>query len=406
MGNNLAEYGARALYIIFLARYLGVADYGLWSYALALYTFLMSLINFGMESLMPLRVGSGKEGVASYLNETLSMRFALIAIIAILMVLFLLVADVPTASPLVLLWVLPAFIGRSIALWVRVCFTAHEKVIKWLRLSMPLAIAEPLFGIALLISGTELAFILALHAAIWCLHGAIGMWMVRQQLTPIKLTYSIVPITQHLRAGLPLGFSGALMMWLMASPLLLLAHISGDTGLLGIFALPFNIALLLYALLQAFLAAALPVLSRANDRKDPRLRSYGPIILLCAGISMGIAGFIGALYGELAFTTIIGLEFALSGQIIGPCMLLTGILLAPAGFEQSLTLQARVPYIVLANLLAAVVLAVGFLGWVNPQEINSVLYTIAIAWGARASILIIAGVLFAHKSPTHKSEPL
>ena len=403
MGSQLAEFGARAVYIIFLARFLGVEDYGVWAYGLALYGFAISLTGFGMDALVPLEVGKAGQSntkIPTYLGQTLALRLVSTMVAALGLAAFLLFAETPAQAPLILLWLVPAMVGRAVALWVKTCFTAFEKAARLLRLSVPLALAEVVAGATLLFAGAGLAAVLALHAALWCLQACIGVRMVHTRLGALKPDFSLDALTLHIRRGWSLGLSTAISGWLMAAPLLLLGHIGTDPALLGTFSLPYNLAMLVYAALLPFLIAALPVLSRAGEREDPRVRHYGLWVLLGAGITMGSAGLIGLLAGEATFAFALGPTYASAGALVGPCLLLAGLLLAPLGYQQLLMLCVRTSPILIANITASGMIIAGFIWFVRPAEVATSLYVIAAAWATRALILIFAGQ--SHKKPGAK----
>lgn len=389
MGSNWVETALRAVYLVAITRYLGAELYGVWAYAAAAYGFLLGLTGFGLEVLLPVRLGSDKRDAAGFVELTLSLRLGLLGLAALGLAAYALWAEPPGTTRLAVLLMIPALCGRGVALWVRTVFLGFERVGSYVKVAVAMRLAEVACGVAVLVSGGGLLAIVVLHSLAWVAEAAVGLSMVRRRLTPRRPRLHTGRAAELLRQGAVLGLAASLTGWLVSGPLLLLRHVGGDLATLGQFSLAMQIAMILVASAQPFLATALPVLSRSDARDDPRVESYGRMTALAAILLSAAAAVLGFAFGPSLMHFVFGSNFALAGELLGLCLLIGGLVLAPTGYMQVLVVRGwRWPG-VLASGMGGLLLVLTLPPAVAEWGAHGAAFATAAAWLMRAAVLTL-----------------
>ena len=387
MGVTLAESLLRGVYLVAIAHFISAADYGLWAYGGASYGLLMGLVIFGFDFLIPSKIGADRSGDASFIGMTLALRLTLLALAAGGLAIYAFAVEPPGPARTILLALIPALVGRGMALWARICFLAYERLGSYLLVSVTLRALEVGLGVLWLLNGGRLMNVVFLHASVGVLEGLAGIMMARWLLTKYSFGFSLGKALAFLRRGAVLGLGGALGIWLIMGPLVLLRHAAADLALIGQVGLALNVMMILVASAQSFMGAAVPVLSRSLVRGDPRLAYYGRLTVL---VSMGaavLAGVIGMVLGPPAAVFAFGPDFATAGALLGPCLFVGGIILAPTGHAQMLVARERRWPDVWASATGSVVLVLTMAPLVQAWGGLGAVAAIAFAWTVRGVIL-------------------
>lgn len=394
MGAGWIEFGLGAVYTVVLARYLGPELYGIWAYAGATYTLGLGLISFGFEQLIPIRLGMEKRGAGGFVGLTLTVRIALLGTAAGGLVLYAFWGEADPTSRLLLLVLVAALVGRGVALWARICFIAYERAGAYVKIGAAVRAAEVGLGVLILFSGGGLLEIALLHSACWVTQGVIGLRIVHTRLIPYAPRFDRREAAALLKQGSVLGLAAALTNCLIAGPLILFRHFSNDLALVGQLAIPLQATMIVFSSVVVFLTAALPVLSRSAQRGDPRVESYGKMTLLM-GVAIGIpAGIVGLILGPTVVDWILGPDFALAGKLLGPCLFICALMLAPTGYGQRLLVSGHRWQGVFANGAGVLALLVGLPYAAALWGVEGTVLAIAIAWLLRAVVLIVLGVIY------------
>ncbi|MHC4431271.1 MAG: lipopolysaccharide biosynthesis protein [Planctomycetota bacterium] len=388
MGANLTESALRAVYLLALVRFITPVEYGLWTYGGATYGLAIGLVIFGFNFLIANRIGADRAEAESFIAMTLVLRIGLLVMAAAGMVVYAITVEPPGLGRTILLIFIPAILGRGLGIWARICFLAYESQGAYLLVSVTLRFIEVGLGLVWLANGGSLLNVVFLHSSIWVIEGLAGIVMTRWLLTKYVFDFRTGEIILFLKKGTVLGLGGALGVWLIAGPLVLLRHVSADLVLVGQVGLALNVTMILVASVQGFMGSAVPVLSRSFAREDPRLNSYGRLTAFAALGGAVAAGAIGFAVGPPAATLALGPDFAIAGALLGPCLFIGGLILAPNGYAQILVIKGRRWPNVCANGVAGLVLlllmapAVGAWGGLGATA------AIAMTWITRAVILV------------------
>jgi len=388
-----------AFYIIVIARLLGATVYGYWSYGVTSYALIIGLTGFGFDTLMAIKLGAGKDGVAEYLGLTLTLRLALLLLGAMALVTYALWVEPDRTSRLVLLLLLPALIGRGLAIWVRVCFLGYERMGEHVKFAGLLRCAEVGSGTIYLFFGGGLVGLSIIHSVSWLAEGIIGLVRVRRLLSPWMIRFDRRDATDLLRQGAVLGTSAGLYQWLLAGPVILIRYVAGNMAELGQFVLVQGITMILVSSGLSLLVGALPALSRAGQRNEARIASYGRTILVTTACTAATLGTLGWMLGPPLVNWVLGAEYATAGNLIGPFLLIGGLILAPVGYIQSLLISgARWPA-TLANLCAAALLTAGLPLAYKYFAIDGAVLAAGAAWALRSLTVVSIALIVDWRHP-------
>lgn len=388
MGSNWIETVLNAVYVVAISHFLGPELFGAWAYAGAAYMFAIGLTGFGIEMLLPIRLGADRRNSAGFVGLTLAQRLGLLGLAAVGLAVYALVFEPAGTTRLILLLVIPALLGRGLALWARVVFVGYERAGAYIRMAAGLRMAEVACGVAMLATGWGLVAIVLLHSLTRLIEAALGLAMVRRLLTRYRLRFDRDEMLDLVRRGAVLGLAASLTGWLMSGPVLMLRHVDGDLARLGQFSLALQLAMIVVASVQPFFSAALPVLSRSVTRGDKHLAFYGAGTLLAALLGCGALAGLGFLLGPPLILWAFGPEFALAGDLVGPCLVIGGLILAPTGYGQLLVLRGRRWPGAIASGIGGLLLLVTLPQAVDQWGVYGAVIATGGAWLARGIILI------------------
>jgi O-antigen/teichoic acid export membrane protein len=388
MGVNWIENALGLAYFAVMARCLGPALYGRWAYGIAAYVLVLGLTGFGFETLVLLRLGRDKHDAADFVGLTLTLRLAFLGLGVAGLAGYALAAEPDPANAIVLLLLIPALVGRGVALWARICFLGYERMGDYLRIVTWLRSAEVGCGILYLVSGGGLLGVVILHSLSWLGEAGFGLWRVRSRLTPYALRLDWRPAVEFLAQGAVLGTAAAAYMWLTAGPIVLLRHTGIGLAQLGQFAIVSSLTMILVGSTHAFFIAALPVLSRLARQGHSGMASYGRLTALVVAGATAAAVGLGWLLGPPVAEWALGEGYAAAGGLLAPFLLVGGAILAPTGYDQILVLSGRRWPSAIANLGAGLCLTAALAPAVAAWSLQGAVLATAGAWLIRAAALI------------------
>ena len=385
-GTQWGETGIRAVYAILIGRILGPDLYGAWSLALATYTFAIGLTHFGLESLIPLRLGKDKNAGA-FLNTTFLVRLALLLLATCLSAAWILSAEADPFSRTALLMVLPALVGRGVVLWARSVFVGLERNKTAFRLAVGLRLFELAIGLTLLWLGFGLYALLILHVLTWLLEAALSLIALSRQ-TPIKIGIDRAEFQSFGKRGAILGLGTVGLSALISMPIILTRYVTNDNVAVGHIAMAIQIASLMAMALQGLFSAALPVVSRAAAKDDPRLKFYAIGTSLGVALVFALAIAVAHTFGANFLAILLGEGFRSAGEFLTPALIAAGLMIAPAGVWQLLVTQDRIWSGVFASWSGALLLVMALPSLVQIYGPAGALFAAALGWALRALILV------------------
>ena len=392
-GIVLTEAVTGGLYLIAINRFLGPAEYGLWSYALASYVLAAAIIATGFESVLHFVYGDDEATGDEIVAAAFAWRIALSLAACIGFAAFALWHRSDPVLPSLLLLAVPAIMGRGVAALARSAFVARENVLPIFRISVAFRSAELIAGVALLASGAGLAALMALHGALWLAEAAFG-WARLRGSVPLPLIRPTKAATAKLLClGAPRAVINGALAFMIGAPIILFQPLAGDPGEVGFFALALQLITLAFWSAQAFVNASSPALAR---RARDGAAAEGPVGVRVALSSVAIFGAIAAAlatFGASAFGIIFGQSYAEAAGLVMAACLIGALQLAPNGYQQAMLARRAHAPIIAANALGCVVIAAGFA--LAPEAVTAfdAICLSAFGWAARAALLFAAAAL-------------
>ena len=404
MGVNWIESALSGAYFAVMARYLGPDLYGQWAFGIAAYGLMLGLAGFGFEPLILLRLGRGKDDAAAFVGLTLTLRLGLLGLAAIGLAAYALAVEPDPASAAVMLLLIPALIGRGVALWVRICFLGYERVADYLSVVTLWRAAEAGGGMLYLVLGGGLRGVVILHSLCWVGEAGFGLWRIRARLTRFALRFDRHPAIELLAQGAVIGVAAAAHAWLATGPIMLLRHAGVTMAQLGQFAIVSSLTIIAVNSAQAFFGAALPVLSRTAQHAEPGTALvYGRLTAAAIAAASVAAAGVGWLVGPSLAIGALGPQYAVAGSLLAPFLLIGGAILMPTGYAQTLLLAGRRWPGALANLAAGVCLGAALAPAVAAWNIDGAVLATAAAWLVRAAALIGLAEIYGARAPVGRA---
>lgn len=388
LGSHWAEAALRLAYAAAITRVLGAEQFGVWSYSLALYTLLIGIVGLGFEIQLPLRLGMSRDSLRTIGRTGLVLRLGLLAAASLALVAIALATEAPGDTRTAILLAVPAVFGRGLSIFARWVFVGLERTRVVVRVGVAMRFLEVLVGLAFLLSGAGILTLIVVHALAWIADGLVSSAILHRSTGAFGGRFDRQLARELLTRGLPLGSAAGLTQWLTAGPILLIKNLFNDLALAGQFALAQQITVLAVTSVQPFFIAALPVLGRVTARGDPSAARFGPVAGALSLLVFVAAALIAHLLGPTVAVWVFGPEFALTGQLIAPLLLVGGLMLAPAGYMQMLATRSIHWPDVVAGCLGALVLLVA-LPWLGTLwGIWGAVAATACAWLARAIVAV------------------
>jgi len=264
--SRLVEKGVRFIYLLVLARYLGPSMLGLYNYGIAWYLIFLPLVCWGLGQLLSIHLGRKHPNAEDVVGATLFIRlFTTIVFAACCFAIGFLSNDSALSRNVITIFVF-ALIGRSLAMWGRACFVAVELSQYSAGLEIGFRLMEVFIGVVYLWFGGGIIGLCIIHAGCWLAEGAVALYLVRKRLCFRK---SFVPWSfarPYVLEAFPIAVNIFFLIALFQSGFVVLKHLAVDPSALGFYSVAFQLVVNTVLVTEAIGQAALPILSRADDR--------------------------------------------------------------------------------------------------------------------------------------------
>ncbi|MCB1338165.1 MAG: hypothetical protein KDK10_12180 [Maritimibacter sp.] len=384
-GTQWTEAILRGIYVLVISRWLGPELYGAWSYATTSYAFAVGLTLFGLETLVPLRLGRDKNATA-FLGTSFLVRLALLGLVAVAFAINALAFEGEAQTRTAMLLVLPALIGRGVVYWTRSALLGFDKSRLAFRFALRLRLFEVAAGLAALWLGAGLGALLAIHALSWLAEAALTYRAVTGA-APVPLRLDRAELARVLADGFVLGLVTIATAFLTAMPLIFLRHLTGDLATVGQIGVAMQLAALAIMGAQGLLGAALPVVARASTRGDGRLPFYGALVGLGTVAVFGPAILLAWIWGPALIPALLGAGFTPAGRLLAPALVVGALIVLPGGAWQVLVAEGRRWPGVIAGAAASLALVILLPGMIRASGAAGALHAASLAWALNAAIL-------------------
>lgn len=351
----------RAIYALAISRFLGPTDYGWWSYGFAVSAICITFAGMGTDMLLPKRIGQQGRGALAFMETSFTVRLVMLLALGLLLAIYA-VFGVEAAADrsgaverAVLLLLIPSIVFRGLGNWLRVASIGFEQAHLSVRPMMLVRTAEVIIGLSLLLAGTNLYILLALHAVSWLIETALIFPRIRK-LAPLRLAFRSDEMRETVRDGAAIGLASALGFLLFGLPVVLLKSLIGEIATVGQFGLAMQLAMFAVMALLGVSAAAQAVLSRAVAREDERAKLFGHAFMLGC-LALVVPAWLGGKWlGVPVVTFLLGDQYAVAGELLPVCFVLAIAVTMANGYWQTLALRGRILLAGVANGVAVLVM--------------------------------------------------
>ena len=318
----------RALIIVYAARVLGAAEYGVFAYVLGLAGFFTIFADIGVNATLTREIAKKPDEASQYFATAFWIKIALLIITAGLVIfvapMFSKIEGVRALLPFMAL--LTAFDGlRELSASF---FRAREKMELEALITTSTNVAVTVFGFLILRLATNaeaLAITYALSAGTGTIIGAI---ILRHQFAGVIKFFRKNLVRPILEVALPIAFLGIIAVFMLQTDILMLGFLKGPEDI-GFYSAGQKIVQMLYTLPAIFATSVFPVLSRLigkNEREKTKSvieQCVGSINMI--GIPIVVGGIVLAksiiffLYGAEYLPAVLSFQvLALTPLIIFP----------------------------------------------------------------------------------------
>jgi O-antigen/teichoic acid export membrane protein len=321
---RLVEVFVRVVYVIVLARYLGSAGYGLFSYGQSFYLSLLLFGSLGVNVMLAQSVGRESGEFQQMMRQTLALRLVVVTVMVgmFLAIIWGLHDSYMERSILAVLSF--ALIGRGLSFWTHQVFIVVGRSRVILLLNLFWRPVELGLVICLLLGGAGLFMVAITHSIIWCAEAALALMLVQRIPLPIHPLWNLRTLAMLFRRGFPLGLLSGITNFLMIGPLLFYPHLASNPEGLGQLAVVLNALFVFSSIGWSIGFAALPALSREQE--------FGAFTKRYAELVSKVGWLLGIVltvfwmeFGPMVILYLLGPDYVTAGDLMG----LTMVALAP-----------------------------------------------------------------------------
>jgi O-antigen/teichoic acid export membrane protein len=309
--SKVSEKILTSVFIIFLARYLGVEELGRYSFALAFTALFGIIINFGFWSLLPREVARAKHLSGEYLSNGIIIRLATTLFSTGVVAVLLLFMKKPLEVNIMVLMAMLIFIPGSISGVLGAIFYGHE------RMEYPtfttiftqvVTISISIYGVILGWKALELISIALLGAV---LNSFMMVILIRKILPSVTFKIDFRFIREIIKKALPFLAFSLLATYYSKIDMTMLSLMKGDEAV-GLYSVSFRIREGLLFIPNSLMISLYPVMSVFYQTSYQRLkesfeRAFKYLLALALPIAVG-----GCILAKQIILLLFGEEYLLS----------------------------------------------------------------------------------------------
>jgi len=330
---QIASRGIRALIIIYSARLLGTAEYGIFSYALGLAGFFTIFADVGLSSILTREVSQKPNRASQYFSTIFWIKIALLILTASTVIFIAPYFSKLEGAKLLLPLVAFLVIFDNIREFCNAFFRGKERMEREAFITLLTNVAIALFGFLILSYHKTATAITLSYISSAGLGMLAAIFILRDEFVHIVSNFKKELIPHILSSAWPIAVIGFLGAFMLNIDIIILGWMRTASDI-GLYAAGQRIVQVLYTLPTILAASTFPALSRAIGKGDSAQargimeRIMAMLFLISIPIAVGgiilgtpIMAFVfGAKYvpGALAFKILIGaIIFVFPGALIG-----------------------------------------------------------------------------------------
>jgi O-antigen/teichoic acid export membrane protein len=292
--SQILSYLISLVYTIYLVRYLGVENYGILSFALALVSILGIFADFGLNILTTREISRENSLTNKYLNNVFSLKLLQISILIVLLVLIVKILGYPSKTMYVIYFMLIFLVFSTFSSFFASIFQAYEKL-EYQSIAGVLNNVLMLIGVLILI---------------YYNYGLVTFTVLYALVAGVILIYYIFILTKRFKLPLPkiridwdfwvptiktaaqFGLAGVFVTIYIWIDSVMLSFMQGDQAV-GLYNAAYRIVLLLIFIPAVVNTAIFPVMSRLYESSTDSLKLivekyFKYMILIGLPIGVGI----------------------------------------------------------------------------------------------------------------------
>lgn len=276
-------------YAVFLARFLGPSDFGLYIYVITVFGLVSQVADLGFNRFMVRDIAKDKEKVGVYLSNIFTLRLLIMIVVLLLFFPIILYFDPKIERSSLAILASLAILPNALSLTFEAVFVAFEKMIYpalaliFLNLSVLILGLIAVLGFGLGVFGAVLTFFIA-HVIYLIIY---GFFLTREEIS-FNFSFDLAFYKSAFLASFPYGLLAILGLVYFKIDTVLLTFLRG-TEETGYYAASFKFLEALHFIPLAFGTALFPLMSRLHESNPRYLSSlYFSVIKLLLIISLPI----------------------------------------------------------------------------------------------------------------------
>lgn len=292
--SQILSYLISLVYTIYLVRYLGVENYGILSFALALVSILGIFADFGLNILTTREISREKSLTNKYLNNVFSLKLLQVSILIVLLVLIVRILGYPSKTVYVIYFMLVFLIFSTFSSFFASIFQAYEKL-EYQSIANVLNNILMLIGVLILIYyNYGLVSFTVLYAFVGGLILIYYIFILKNRfelpLPKIRIDWDFWVPT--IKTAAQFGLAGVFVTIYIWIDSVMLSFMQGDQAV-GLYNAAYRIVLLLIFIPSVVNTAIFPVMSRLYESSTDSLKLivekyFKYMILIGLPIGVGI----------------------------------------------------------------------------------------------------------------------
>jgi len=289
---GIISQGLGFVVIVYLARILGVANFGKVVFAQAIFVYFMLITNLGLPTLGAREIARDKNKIEHYVNNILTIRLVLAGISFCLLLLFIIFISISTEiKQLIIIFGLSVFPFALLFEWV---FQGTEKM-EYIGISRVL---NKLFYVLLIFILIKSSKQLLLIPFAWLVGEIVVsgflIYLFIKQFNRIELSFNIPFWRDSLKKALPMGIAFMLNTIYINFGTIMLGFMKGNE-VVGCYNAAYKIVLFILGIGGLYATVIFPIVSehyKGSLKKLQFLLSRSTKLMITIGLPFGVAGTI------------------------------------------------------------------------------------------------------------------
>jgi PST family polysaccharide transporter len=303
-----------------LVRYLGSELYGVFQYVQNWYVTFTPLTLLGIGAILSREVGKNRDSGQNIISTTFIIRllFSIALMGAALTAGYLIEPEEDIRKLMIIFSFL--ILGRAMVNWVKEVFIAYQCTKYHLVQVTTSNLLQALIGLTVMYMGGDIFDLAATYMLLLFLEFIVSFIFICKFVVPFKFYITIEKTAKILKQGIPIGIAVALNRWMLFGPVVVCRYILEYKADLGQVAVVMLIVFFTSLVIDSFLHAALPVLSKIFSKESKRAHSFISTTIKGSLPICTIIGISGMTFGPEFIQLLFGDEYILAGELLGPAL--------------------------------------------------------------------------------------